>query len=67
MGVHRFDDGTFELHGRTEVLLNSLIATVLLYRISMDETGTGLGRIIFSELVNGLEWACYASQFEAKV
>ena len=67
IGGHRFVDGTFELEGRTEVLPNSLVATVLLYRTSLDEGGTGLGRILFSELANGLEWACYASQFEKRV
>ena len=67
VGAHRFADGTFELEERTEILPNSLIATVLLHRTSLDEGGTGLAPIIFSELANGLEWACYVSQFETKV
>ena len=67
LSKYRFSDGTFELEGRTEILPSSLIATVLLYRPSLDEQGSGLSRIIFSELAIGLEWACYASQFESSV
>jgi hypothetical protein len=67
LGKHRFSDGTFELEGRTEILPSSLVATVLLYRPSLDEQGTGLSRVIFSELAIGLEWACYASQFESSL
>lgn len=67
LGKYSFADGTFELEGRTYILPNSLLASVLKYRGALDEGGTGLGRIIFSELVAGIEWACWRSQFESDI
>ncbi|MDD2659784.1 MAG: hypothetical protein PHY54_08910 [Methylococcales bacterium] len=65
LGKYSYSDGTFELESRTYILPNSLLASVLKYREALDERGTGLGRIIFSELAVGLEWACWRSQCES--
>lgn len=61
-----FSDGTFELEDRTYILPNSIAATVLLYRAQLDEHASGLSRLVFRDLVNGLEWACHSSLFQAK-
>ena len=45
---------------RIEFLANSVIATTMKYRYSLDESHTGLRSIIYSEFVQGLEWACSA-------
>jgi hypothetical protein len=67
LGKYSFADGAFELEGRTYILPNSLIASVLKYREALSERETGLGQIIFAELVSGLEWACWISQFESHI
>lgn len=67
LSKYSFSYGTFELEGRTYILPNSLVASVLKYREALSERGTGLGQIIFSDLVAGLEWACWKSQFESKI
>lgn len=67
LGKYYFSNGTFELESRTYILPNSLLASVLKYREALDERGTGLGRIVFSDLAVGLEWACWRSQFESGI
>ena len=39
-------------------IANSIIYTILRYRSSLDERGTGLRSILLSDLLCGLEWAC---------
>lgn len=42
------------------LLPDSIIATTLLYRESLDESVTGLRGILMREFAQGLEWACSA-------
>lgn len=60
---HRIDDGTFGSEGRGDVLPNSLVATVLVYRDQLSERGTGLGKLVLSDLARGIEWACADSLY----
>jgi hypothetical protein len=63
MGSERFTNTAFDVEGFSYVLPNSLVATTLLYRGALDESGTGLARLVFADLVNGLEWACYSGLY----
>lgn len=70
LGRHSLNYGSFDYSDsgdRTYMLPNSLIASVLRYRDALNENGTGLRSIIFSNLLNGLEWACWRSLRESEL
>lgn len=58
----------FQYPGESErknisLLADSLIATVIMYRIQLNEHHSNLSSIVFSELNAGLEWClCWASR-----
>ncbi len=62
-GTEHFSDTAFEAEGRTYVLPNSVVATTLFYRAALDEHSSGLSRLVFSDMVHGLERACQAGVF----
>ena len=68
--THRYKDGSFATEGRTEMLPNSIIATVLKYKDSLKEWDTNLAGILISDFVCGIGKACaeslYSSNFEAR-
>lgn len=66
LSTWQYADGSFANEGRDGILPNSLTATVLLYRNQLNEHHSGLSRLVFSDLVNGLEWACHASIHQSK-
>jgi len=40
------------------LLSDSLIVTVIAYRIQLDQTQSGLANLIFSDITLGFEWVC---------
>lgn len=41
------------------LLAESLILTIIAYRIQLNERSSGLSHIVFNEIIQGFEWVCY--------
>lgn len=65
--THRYKDGSFEAEGRTEILPNSIIATVLKYRDGLKEWDTNLAAILITNFVRGIGRICEESIFSSNI